>query len=260
MPYHRIITPEQVYFRYEIGGLASRVMAWFVDQLFILILYAAVVLLTGWLAGFLGMVSSLSMASWVAAIAFVGLLAIDFGYYAFFELRWGGQSPGKRIMNLRVISTRGTRLRFAEVVIRNVVRWIDNTIIFIAFIGAAVAFIDPLHRRLGDLAADTIVIRDSKLSLPSALLRQQSRVNTFQTDTAIRNRILSRVTRDERDLIFDLMMRRDELDPAVREDLFASAAKLFRQRYALPEDMDYLSDEQTVMNLGLVVQNMTFTS
>jgi hypothetical protein len=123
-------------------------------------------------------------------------------------------------------------------------------------VGGVAAFADLLHRRLGDMAAETLVVREARRAVPEGLVAEQARVNTFQDDPAVRNRILARVTREERDLVLDLLMRRDGLDPAVREDLFAQAADFFRERYGLPQDLDYLSDEQTVLNLALVCQGM----
>jgi len=55
------------------------------------------------------------------------------------------------------------------------------------------------------------------------------------------------------------MMRRDELQPAVREDLFGQAAAHYRERCSLPQDIYNLSDEQTVLNLALVVQASSLT-
>jgi hypothetical protein len=120
--------------------------------------------------------------------------------------------------------------------------------------------IDQWHRRLGDLGADTIIIRDTRRSLPQALAGEKTRVNTFQTNAALRNRILTRITREERDLIMDLALRRDQIEPAIREQLFSQAATHFRARFALPEDLDYLSDEQTVLNLALVIQDAKFAA
>ena len=244
MTRYLITTPEQVHFHYEVGGLMSRAMAWVADQLILLVARIAVAWAFARLGGHIG-------AAFVTAAIFV----VDFGYYVFFELTDGGQSPGKRLFHLRVMSSRGGRLRFADVLVRNLMRPLD-TLPFAMMVGGVTAFLDPLRRRLGDLAAETLVVRDARLSLPEELTRQHARVNTFQADAAVRGRILARVTRDERDLILDLMMRRDELEPATREDLFRQAAQHFRHRYALPEDLDYLSDEQTVLNLALVIQGM----
>lgn len=248
MTRYRITTPEQVHFHYHVSGLMTRAMAWVVDQLVLLVVRLAIVWAFWGLGGQFGL-----------AFVFLGVFCVDFGYFVLFETRAAGQSPGKRLFRLRVISARGGRLRFGDVLIRNLLRPLD-TLPFAMLTGGIAAFIDPLRRRLGDLAAETLVVRDARLAVPEELTAQQARVNTFGADPALRGRILARVTRDERDLILDLTMRRDELEPPIREDLFHQAAELFRRRYALPEGLDYLSDEQTVLNLALVVQETKLTA
>jgi ParB-like chromosome segregation protein Spo0J len=131
---------------------------------------------------------------------------------------------------------------------------------FAMVVGGVVAIVDRWHRRLGDLMADTLVVRDARQILPQALGSAKARVNSFQTDAALRGRILMRVTRHERDLIMDLALRRDQIDDAIREELFAGAAAHFRNRLALPADVEHLSDEQTVVNLALLIQDSKFTA
>jgi hypothetical protein len=126
-------------------------------------------------------------------------------------------------------------------------------------LGGTIAFFDSRHRRLGDMAAETVVVREVRRTLPQALAAQKARFNSFQANRPLQQRILTRITREERDLVLDLTVRRDQLDLSTREALFAQAAAYFRQRLALPEDLDHLSDEQTVMNLALVVQDAKFT-
>ena len=90
-----------------------------------------------------------------------------------------------------------------------------------------------------------------------ALARHRLRDNSFAEDPLLCRRVRARVSREERDLIYDLVQRRDQLDPAVRDELFAQAAGYFRRRYGLPADLEHLSDEQTVINLALVIQGST---
>ncbi len=248
---HQITTPEQVHFHYQVAGLTTRAMAWALDQLILVVVFVAIAATAAGLGASLG-----------TAVILAAKFLLDFGYWIYFEMRMTGQSPGKRAVGIRVISSRGGKLLFVDVLVRTLFRIIDNPALipFLGFIGAIIALIDPLHRRLGDLAADTIVVRDIRTSLPKAMLTQQSRANSFQTDPAVYNRILSRITRQERDLMLDLMVRRDGLEPTTREALFHDAAAYFRKRYNLPGHLDYLSDEQTVLNLALVVQNTKITA
>ena len=248
MPRFRITTPEQVAFHYTIAGLVSRCLAWLTDQFLIWAGYVVLILTFSTLGGTLGI-----------AFIILGMFILDFSYFVCFELYWAGQSPGKRLFQIRVISARGSKLRFADVLIRNLLRPVDM-LPFAMVLGGTIALIDQWHRRLGDLGADTIIIRDTRRSLPQALAGEKTRVNTFQTNAALRNRILTRITREERDLIMDLALRRDQIEPAIREQLFSQAATHFRARFALPEDLDYLSDEQTVLNLALLIQDAKFAA
>lgn len=247
---YRIITPEQVSFHYEVAGLATRGMANILDQIFLVLFVILLAMPAESLKPILG-------SNLVDALMILSVFIVQFGYFAYFEISRQGQSPGKRIFGLRVISATGGRLTLADVLMRNILRTIDF-LPLVYGVGMIVAFFDPYRRRLGDIAADTIVVRDARATLPSFEASVRARANTFQSDPVIRQRILARINRDERDLVWDLMLRRDELEPNVRDELFARAAEHFRARYALREDLDYLSDEQTVLNIALVLQNANF--
>jgi uncharacterized RDD family membrane protein YckC len=245
---YRITTPEQVAFHYVVAGPVSRCMAWLTDQLLIWAGYIAIYWAFSNLGGHIG-----------AAMILLAIFILDFSYFVTFELYWAGQSPGKRLHRIRVISTRGSRLRFADVLVRNLLRPVDMLPIAMV-LGGTVCLLDRWRRRLGDLAADTIIVRDARREIPQAVATEKARINSFQANAPLRNRILNRISREERDLVMDLALRRDQIEPAVREDLFAKAAGHFRKRFALPEDLDYLSDEQTVLNLALVIQEARFTA
>ena len=244
----RITTPERVSFHFTVAGPIARCLAWLTDQLFLWIGYLIIAFTFAQLGSPLGY-----------ALMLLGIFVLDFGYFIYFELRWAGQTPGKRRFQIRVISARGSRLRFADVLVRNLMRPIDM-LPFAMVLGGSVCIVGRWHRRLGDLVADTIIIRDVRRTLPQAMASEQSRVNTFQIDPALRNRILIRVTRPQRDLILDLAIRRDQIDIAARQALFSEAAGYLRNELALPENVDYLSDEQVVVNLALVIQDAKFTA
>ena len=251
MLHYRITTPEQVHFRYQIAGLGSRGLAWATDQCLLIL----VLLVLGIPVGALG-----AHVGYAALI--LGKFLLDFGYFTYFELYRHGQTPGKKLFRIRVMSSLGGRLRFSDAIVRTMFRVLDNPALipFVGVVGALSAALDPLQRRLGDLAADTIVVRDVDIPLGAQLPSQQARVNSFQEDPAIRTRVLARATREERDLVFDLMLRRDSIGPARREALFQEAAEYFRRRFGLPEPQDYLSDEQTVLNLAMVMQKTKVTA
>lgn len=161
-PHLRIDTPENVIFDYEVAGIGSRFLAALVDTLLIVILEIVVnftlfLLLSQLIAPTVDWGERLGM--WLIAI--FGLISFAFlwGYYVFFEMVWNGQSPGKRWVGLRVIRSDGTPITLVESLIRNLIRLFDFLPSSYA-IGVVTMFIDAKSRRLGDLAAGTLVVRD----------------------------------------------------------------------------------------------------
>ncbi|MDX9991089.1 MAG: RDD family protein [Anaerolineales bacterium] len=154
-----IDTPENVIFGYRLAGLGSRFLAALIDSAIIVTLQALVILTTI----FLFLRSTFNNASldvWAASL--LGFIAFLFfwGYYIFFELNWNGQSPGKRMVGIRVLRADGTPVTLSEVLIRNLVRMVDFLPSFYG-LGVVVMFVDERSRRLGDLAAGTLVVHDS---------------------------------------------------------------------------------------------------
>src|SRR5574337_771069 len=160
--YFSISTPENVAFGYDIAGIGSRFLAAVVDTLIILALQVVVnltllVLVQSFFRNQLNFDSP--VAAWLIAV--FGLIAFAFfwGYYIFFEILWNGQSPGKRWVGLRVIRVDGTPITASESIIRNLVRLID--FLPTAYgVGVVTMFINSNSRRVGDLAAGTIVVHD----------------------------------------------------------------------------------------------------
>lgn len=158
-----IDTPENVVFSYEVAGIGSRFLAALIDSLLIAFLLAL-----AFLTLFLLMVSGLGQSlgeaassgpSWLLAIFGLISFAILWGYYILFELLWNGQSPGKRRLGLRVIRSDGTPIGPSEAVIRNLVRIVDFLPLYYG-IGVVTMFLNDQARRLGDLAAGTLVVYD----------------------------------------------------------------------------------------------------
>ena len=155
-----IPTPENVSFDYDVAGIGSRFIAALVDTLLIVLLLVLVTLLMSLALGtFLGEMSDQITGYWVLAIVGLVTFAIFWGYYIFFEMLWNGQTPGKRWVNLRVVRIDGMPITLAESLIRNLVRLIDF-IPMLYGVGVVTMFINGHSRRLGDLAAGTLVVRE----------------------------------------------------------------------------------------------------
>ncbi|MBN1977042.1 MAG: RDD family protein [Anaerolineae bacterium] len=183
--YHLSIdTPENVIFDYNVSGIGSRFLAALVDTLIIIILQIIVLL-----AAILAMTPSINLASWDSTVpawvfAVLGLIsfALLWGYYIFFEVLWNGQSPGKRWIGLRVIRTDGTPITFTESTIRNLVRLVDFLPAYYG-IGVVTMFIDAQSRRLGDLAAGTLVVYDRPIVTLESLQAKPKWSEKTQTPT-----------------------------------------------------------------------------
>ena len=165
----KIDTPENVTFSYEVAGIGSRFMAAMLDTLLlgllqVIVIGSAILILTQLDSANPGgaSIDSGGQAAWwlFGILAFISFLFF-WGYYIFFEALWNGQTPGKRWVGLRVIRLDGTPVGISEVVIRNLVRTLD--LLPTAYgVGVITMFINSNSRRLGDLAAGTVVVRDSR--------------------------------------------------------------------------------------------------
>jgi uncharacterized membrane protein SpoIIM required for sporulation/uncharacterized RDD family membrane protein YckC len=144
-------TPEHVVLDYEIAGLGSRALAAIVDT----------VILIAWLIALSFMVLRFvaSFGDWVIALLSVlGFLSV-WGYFTFFEGLRNGQTPGKRWLGIRVVRDTGHAVTFGAAVARNLLRVAD----FLPppyLIGALFVALHPRGKRLGDLVAGTVVVRD----------------------------------------------------------------------------------------------------
>ena len=148
-----VATPERVSFDYQVAGIGTRAIA----QLLDLLILGGVLLGVLLAAIAVGQTGSDALAYLLAVI---GSFVVTFGYFWACEAFWSGQTVGKKVFRLRAVGDRGEPMTFAQAGIRNIVRVID----FLPYaygVGIVVLFINGKGKRLGDLAAGTIVVKDS---------------------------------------------------------------------------------------------------
>jgi len=148
-----VATPERVFFDYQVAGLGTRAIAQLLDLLIVFGVLAAVYAV----AFALGMGGSATLAF---LLALIGSFVVIFGYFWVSEAAWSGQTIGKKAFRLRAVGDRGEPLTFVQAGVRNIVRIVD----FLPYaygVGMAVLFANGRGQRLGDLAAGTIVVKDS---------------------------------------------------------------------------------------------------
>lgn len=238
---HAIRTPENVIFEFELAGLATRGLAWAVDVGVMAVLIS--------LAALLSSLFGLVLAGFAKALYFVALFAIQWGYGAALEWRWNGQTVGKRLVGVRVLSSHGTAITFAQAAVRNLLRLFD--ILPAAYlVGAASVLMHPRARRFGDIAADTVVVRTRRSERPAAIVAPQDRYNSFARDPRVAY-AARRITAPERDTMLALALRREQLPLAVRHQLFVKLARHLEQRLGVTRP-EYFSEERFVLNVTAV--------
>lgn len=159
-----IETPERVELHYILANIGNRFLAAAIDHIIQLLLVIALILILGGLTkwDFFS-----RFGTWVAAFAIFALFVIYWGYFALFETFWNGQTPGKRIMKLRVVREDGRPIRFFEAFVRNLLRVIDISPPFSYAIGVATIIFNPRSKRIGDLVAGTVVVKERASEAPS---------------------------------------------------------------------------------------------
>lgn len=236
-------TPESIAFHYELAGLGSRFLALMVDQaiqlLVLVAIFGALVLAgTRELAARHGApsVADKVTVSIAGAILIAIVFAVLFGYFIVFEAAWNGQTPGKRLLGLRVVRDGGYPLDFGASLIRNLIR-VGEWVFGYYIIAAISAVLSPENKRLGDLAAGTIVVRDARLAAPSAVAQRDE--PTYAATAYLSS--------EERVLIKRFLERRDALDEARRAEIAVSLAARVRSR--VPPELARLDDESLIERL-----------
>ncbi len=92
-----------------------------------------------------------------AIILFFIVLLPVLTYHFFFEWLWSGQTPGKKVLNIKVTNEDGSATRVGAYFLRWLLRPVD--MLFYGGVGALVIMLSKKHQRLGDLAAATVVVQ-----------------------------------------------------------------------------------------------------
>jgi uncharacterized RDD family membrane protein YckC len=227
-----IQTPENVAFGYQIAGIGSRFLASLLDTIIVVLLQIVVlVVLTLVLNAFEGTAWADQLSGWIVAIFSLIATLFYWGYYIFFEMLWNGQSPGKRWVGLRVIRADGTPITLSESLIRNLVRIID--FLPAAYgVGVVTMFIDKQSRRLGDLAAGTLVVQDrAPISIQDLSVKRDVHLRPW-ANVSLDGFPIERLTNDDLNLIENFLLRRDQLTH--RDQLAIQILNTLHQRLGLP--------------------------
>lgn len=233
-------TGEGLTFTQEVASPFLRGMALLVDLLLVQAAFNAIL-------GLLSFTAFFSLDLYLAAAALGGFL-LFIGYWMVLEWRWRGQTIGKRLFRLRVVDASGRKLSGAQVALRNLLRPVD-ALPALYLLGGAVSLLNSKGQRLGDIAADTAVIRLPRFRDPNYRTLQRGKYNSFREYPHLAARLRQQVEPEEADLVLQAILRREALDPEARLLLYRDLADTLRGRLAFPEAATRgLTDEQYLRN------------
>ena len=211
-------TPEHVRLDYVLADLGSRAAALAID----FVVIAATLLVLGMVTRYANILGDLVESASLTVIIFAVFFA-QWGYFLLFEGLWGGRTPGKRAVGLRVIHAGGEPLSFQGSVLRNLIRVVDLQPAPSGLAGAVCILVNRRAQRLGDLVAGTIVVRDAGGS------------ELLGADALPPDRVLRPVLSVEQfELLAGYVARREGLEPGVRRRVAGSVSRALN--FAVVED------------------------
>ena len=254
----QLLSPEQVALDVEIAGPMSRMLAFAIDGGLVVIIEALVVFaLVMFLLSFAAAEPYLeSLAEWFDSedatspglgffLLLLGFFLIfdlifQFVYFVSFEIGWQGRSPGKALLGLRVVRSSGLPLGSRDSIVRNLLRVVD-ILPQSYFVGFVSVLVSRHTQRLGDLAADTWVVRESRARAARPIVVEDlhpepeglAAADAFRLD----REQLGRLGAPERRLLRQTLRRLAELPDAERAAFAARASEVLRVRIGWPEEL-----------------------
>jgi uncharacterized RDD family membrane protein YckC len=211
-----IATPEGVQLALPLAGLGSRFMALLLDYTICGIAYL------------IALIAALALGDGLAVtiVSVTAILAINVVYFTLFEVFGGGRTLGKRATGLRVVMDGGGQVGLRASLIRNIIRLIEFAFLF--YTPAVISVLATKdNQRLGDLAAGTLVVRDTKV---------QSVVTAPQTPPVSPERYahwdVTGVGEEEAGAVRSFLERRNQLRPGARRALAEQLAGRLRPQVA----------------------------
>ena len=223
-----IRTPEGFNLEITLAGLGSRSAAAIIDTIIIVALSILVYL--PFRSGF----PPLPVRIVLTAMPIV----LFFGYHLVFETMGRRQSPGKRLLRLRVVKTDGAPVNATGSLARNLIRLVDFMPMFY-LIGIVTVFSTTQNQRLGDLAAGTIVVMEPKADEFLAPLPSFADLPEGWD--------VSAVTDEDVAIMRQFMLRRENLKPEARSKIGFQISKDIEAKVSRPPQM--MNSEQTIQTV-----------
>lgn len=235
-----ITTPEGVDLSLSLAGVGSRCAAGLVDfTIQVTLVIALLVALASIYAG----------PDYLRIAAFsVASFLIFFGYDISWEVWGGGRTPGKRLTHLRVVRSNGAPIGFRSSAVRNLVRIVDYMPLMY-MVGMVAVLATRRNQRLGDLAADSVVIHEPPGARRRGAPVLGEAVRPVPPPPDAGTWEVSAVTPEDLATVRAFLQRRTALRPDARRQLAADLAARLRPKVSSPPPGD---DEQFLDQLAAV--------
>ncbi|MEN0055246.1 MAG: RDD family protein [Mucilaginibacter sp.] len=148
----RITTTQNIDIDYEVAGLGERMVGYIIDAaIFVVVFFATFITL--------GLSGNMNRGNDVFLDVIVMIIGVLYTFYDLVcETAMNGQSVGKRIMKIKVVSLDGARPRFGQYLMRWLFRIVDFTFSG-GLCGLICVAVSEKSQRLGDMVAGTTLIR-----------------------------------------------------------------------------------------------------
>ncbi len=236
-----IETPEGIRFSLQLAGPSRRLLAWTIDTFMVLAILEM-------LSGLLGIFNIIS-ADLTTALALIAGFILFFGYNMVLEWVWRGKTLGKWLMGIQVMDIEGLHLHFNQLVVRNLLRVID-ILPALYLVGGISMIFSPASQRLGDRAANTIVVVTRKPPETDVSRILPDKFNSLRAYPHLEARLRQRLESEELRIIIQALLRRNKLDADKRVALYEELATHCRSLAPFPDEVTRtLSDEQFLRNV-----------
>ncbi len=240
-----IVTPENIAFQYQVAGPFRRLPAFVID-----FVIRAAVLLAIVMAVSIISVTGLFDSQLAVAAFMLTWFVMEWFYGGLLETFWNGQTVGKRMMGIRVLSTDGQPITGMQAVMRNILRFVDMMpmLPIVAFTGVpsalgvptfVIGLITPLmndrYQRLGDLVCGTMVVIEEKGKLIGAATLDDPRVAQLASYVPASYSVSRSMAR----ALATYVDRRQFFSPSRRHEIAKHLARPLLATFGLPADTSY---------------------
>jgi hypothetical protein len=195
----------------------------------LVLLLITLALLPLWYFGLFGVWAGGILVSW---------FVLGWFYGGIFEAYWNGQTPGKRIMKIRVLSVDGQPINGLQAVLRNILRAVDSQPFLTYFVGLVVASANGRFQRLGDWVCGTMVVIEERSWFHGVIHTSEDGVRELADKIPAGFQVSPTLAR----ALASYVQRRAYFSPPRRMEISRYVGEPLRNRFGLPMDtnLDHL--------------------